>query len=85
MALVELVEESGMLQLEEALDGRMTEECLSVYNIDGSMRKTAKSTLLDLFNLDPVAERPRHQISLVDMGLMWRLATPTPIDHEERK
>ena len=85
VALVELVEGSGMLQLEEALDGRVTEECLSVYNVDGSMRKTAKSKLLDLFNLDPVAERPRHHISLVDMGLIWRLATPTPIDREERK
>ncbi|MCP3890082.1 MAG: hypothetical protein GY702_14610 [Desulfobulbaceae bacterium] len=70
VALVALVEESGMLQLEEALDGRVTEECLSVYNVDESMRKTAKSKLLDLFNLDPVAEQPRHHISLVDMGLI---------------
>ncbi len=56
VAPIELVEGSGILQLEEALDGRVTEECLSVYNVDGSMSKTAKSKLLDLFNLDPVAE-----------------------------
>ena len=85
MALVELTEGSGMLHLEEALDGRVIEECLSVYNIDGSMRKSSKSKLLGLFKLDPVGERPRYHISLVDMGLIWRLATPTPIDCEARK
>ncbi len=58
---------------------------VSVYNLDGSMHKTAKSKLLNLFNLDPVAEWPRHHICLVYMALIWWLATPTPIDHQERK
>ena len=84
-ALLELVEGSGMIQLESALEGRVTEECLSLYNVDGSMRKTAKSKLLQLFNLDPVAEKPRDYISLVDMGLIWRLATPTPDGREARR
>ena len=63
----------------------MTEECLSLYNVDGSMHKTAKSKLLELFNLDPVDEEPENFVSLVDMGLIWRLATPTPEDRETRK
>lgn len=84
-ALVDLVEGSGMIQLESALERRVTEECLSLYNVDGSMRKTVKSKLLDLFNLDPVADAPRDHVSLVDMGMIWRLATPTPEDREARK
>ncbi|MES9880814.1 MAG: hypothetical protein ABW185_08030 [Sedimenticola sp.] len=72
-------------QLESALEGRVTEEGLSLYNVDGSMRKTAKSNLLQLFNLDPVVEKPSDYVSLVDMGLIWRLATPTPEDREARK
>ena len=60
-------------------------ECLSLYNVDGSMRKTVKSKLLELFKLDPVSEKPRDYISLVDMGLIWRLATPTTEDRESRK
>ena len=49
------------------------------------MRKTAKSKLLDLFNLDPIAEKPRDHVSLVDMGLICRLAIPTPDDREAKK
>ena len=41
--------------------------------------------MLELFKLDPVSEKPRDNISLVDMGLIWRLATPTPEDRESRK
>ena len=74
-----------MIQLESALEGRVTEECLSLYNVDGSMRKTAKSKLLDLFNFVPIANKPRDHVSLVDMGLIWRLATLTPEDREARK
>ncbi|KAK5912134.1 hypothetical protein CesoFtcFv8_002035 [Champsocephalus esox] len=40
-ALVDLAEGSGLIQLESTLEGRVTEECLSLYNVDGSMRKTA--------------------------------------------
>ncbi|KAF3833219.1 hypothetical protein F7725_026884 [Dissostichus mawsoni] len=50
-----------------------------------SMRKTVKSKSLELFNLDPVIEDPRDHCSLVDMGLIWQLATPTPEDREARK
>ena len=49
------------------------------------MRKTVKSKLLELFKLDPVSEKPRDHISLVDMGLIWRLAAPTPEDRESWK
>ena len=34
-ALVDLAEKTGVLTLERALEGRVTEECLSMYNVDG--------------------------------------------------
>ena len=40
-ALLDLAQRSGILKLESALEGRVTEECLALYNVDGSMRKTA--------------------------------------------
>ena len=42
-ALVDLAEKTGVLTLERALEGRVTEECLSMYNVDGSMWKTVNS------------------------------------------
>lgn len=49
------------------------------------MCKTVKSKLLEFFNLDPITEEPKDQITLVDMGLNWRLAIPTLEDCESRK
>jgi len=56
-APVDLAEGSGMIQLESALERRVTQECLSLYNVDGSMIKTVKSKLLELFKVDPVSEK----------------------------
>ena len=67
-ALEDLVKGSCMIQLESALERRVTEECLSLYNVDGSMRKSVKSKLLELFNLDPVDEEPRDHVSLGTWG-----------------
>ena len=46
-ALVDLAEKTGVLTLERALEGRVTEECLSMYTVDGTMRKTVKSKMLE--------------------------------------
>jgi len=83
--LIDLTVGSGMVKLESVLEWRVTDECLSVYNVDGSMRKTCKSKLLYKFKLHPVPEKPQDHISLVDMGLIWRLATPTSDDREAVK
>ena len=82
MALVDLAEGAGMIKLESALEGRVIEECLSMFNIDGSIRK---SKLLQLLSMEPVTEIPLGYISVVDMGLIWRLATPTPEDREAKR
>ena len=84
VALVKLVEGHSLIQLESAPEERVTYECLSLYNVDGSMRKIAKSKLLELFNLDPLADKPQDHVSLVNMMLIWRLATATHEDQEAR-
>ena len=84
-ALVDLAEKTGVLTLERAFEEIGTEECLSMYNVDGSMRKTAKSKMLEQFNLDLITEELEDHISLVDMGMIWHLTTPTPEDREARK
>ena len=45
-----------------------------MFNADGSMRKTAKSKLLQSFSRQPVLEVPSAYISLVDMGLISSFA-----------
>ena len=67
-ALPDFADGSGAIKLESALERRVTEECLSMYNVDGSMRKASMSTLLHMFNLDPVPQMPLDHISLADMA-----------------
>ena len=63
--------------------GGLTEDGQLLYNVDGSMSITVNSELIQLFNLDCVAEKPQCHISLVDIGLVWQLANQTPEDHAE--
>ena len=84
-ALMDFAENRGMISLEMLLERRVTEECLSMYNVDGSMRKTAKSKLLQSFSRNAVTEKPYEYASLVDIGLIWRLSTPTSEDREAKK
>lgn len=52
--IVDLAEGTRMMQLESALERRLTKEHLSLYNVDGSMCKTVKRKLLGLFKQDLV-------------------------------
>ena len=58
-----------------------------ICDVDGSTRKTATSKLLGLLNSEATrpTEKLRELVSLVNMGLIWRLATPTPKEREARK
>ena len=46
------------------------------------MRKTQKSKLLETFITNPLPNYPRQYISVIDMGFLWRLATPSSDDRE---
>ena len=82
LSILNLAEENNIIDLVELFRNRITYECLSVFNSDGSMRKTQKSKALEKCNMTPIVTPPREYVALVDMGFIWRLATPTPADRE---
>ena len=81
-AVVELVEISGGFELEDVLQHRVTEECLSIYNVNGTLRKTQKSKLMEAMTLNDKPE-PVNYTAVIDMGLIWRLASPTTEDRQK--
>ena len=84
VSVIQLAEGTGALTLEN-IKYRVTEECLSIFNVDGSIRHTTKSKLLEHLSLQPVLIKPSWYCSIVNMGLIWRLATPTPDDRETKR
>ena len=79
-----LAEKNDLIALESVLDKRISEECPTMFNADGSMRKNAKSKLLQSFSRQLVLEVPSAYVSLVDIGITWRLAFPTSDDHDAK-
>ena len=85
-SIISLAECTGSLTLDQILENRVTEECLSMYYVDGSKRKTTKSKLLETLNMSNVIpELQADYSSIVDMGMIWHLAIPTPEDRESAK
>ena len=75
-----LAEKNDAISLELVLVKRISKECLTIFNIDGFMIKTAKGKLLQSFYRQPLLEVLSVYFSLVDMRLIWRLASPTSDD-----
>ena len=71
-----------MIDLVDLLSNRITYECLSVFKSDGSMRRNQKSKALEKCNMTPMVTPPREYVSVVDMGYIRRLSTPSPADRE---
>lgn len=53
-AVISLVEESQLVNLPELLQHRVVEECVSLFNSNGTFRKVQKSKLLQKLSLQPV-------------------------------
>ena len=73
-SVVNLVDVSGLL-LPELMKHRVSEECLTLFNANGTFRKTQKSKLIQKLALQPLDVN--SYVALVDMGIMWHLASPT--------
>ena len=58
----------------------LTEECLTLFNVNGTFRKTQKSKLLQKLTQQPLDVQ--SYAALVDMGMIWWLASPTAEDRE---
>ena len=70
------------IHLVQIMGYRITEECLSLFNTNGTMVKVHKSKLVEKLNLIPFQTVDSY-IALIDMGFIWRLATPSPEDREK--
>jgi len=77
--VINLVEDSQLVNLSELLEHRVIDECLALFNCNGTYRKTQKSKLIQKLFLQPVS----LQESYTDMGMIWRMATPSPEDCQE--
>lgn len=67
VSLVNFSEKSGLVDLQRLFSGRVTEEHLAIFKVDGSLEKTAKRKLLQLFF------QRRHQLSKISavVLLLW--------------
>ena len=65
------------------MEHRVTEECLTLFNMNGSLVKTQKSKMKECLSFESLPyEKLNSYIVLVDMGFIWRLCTPAKEDRE---
>ena len=69
------------LDLCQIMENRITDECLSIFNADGTLRKVQKSKLIDRLHFEPT--KLEKYIGIVDMGMIWRIATPKSDEQEK--
>ena len=72
------------VSLVSVMEYRVTEECLSLFNTNGTMVKVQKSKLIEQLCFTPLPyDKLTNSISLIDMGFIWRLSTPSSEDREK--
>ena len=83
-AMVKIISlaETATVDLEEMMRYRLTEICLPLFNINGQMRKAVKSNFINSFEIHETTLEGVSYISIVDMGFIWRLATPSIANRE---
>ena len=82
--VINSVEKNDVIALALVLVKIISEECLTMFNANGSIRKTAKSKLFQPFSRQPLFEVTSAYFNLVDMGLILRRASPTSDDHDAK-
>ena len=81
-SIIRQAEVSDGIKMEDVLHHRVSDECLAIFNANGSMRKNQKSKLQEKLTMTSIPE-PNVYTSIIDMGLIWRLTTPTLEDREK--
>jgi hypothetical protein len=80
-AVIDLVEVSQLVDLPALLEHRVVDECVALFNSNGTYRKTQKSQLIQKLTLQSV-DLQEPYIALIDMGMIWRIATPSAEDRQ---
>ena len=83
-AMVKIISlaETATVDLEELMRYRLTKICLPLFNINGQMRKAVKSNFINSFEIHKTTLEGVSYISIVEMGFIWRLATPSIANRE---
>lgn len=81
--MIDLVEVSKLVHLPELLEHRVVEECVAMFNSNGTYRKTQKSKLIRKLHLQSI-DLQESYIALIDMGMVWRMATPSAEDRQKQ-
>ena len=68
-AVIDLVEVSQLVNLPELLEHRIVEECVALFNSNGTYRKTQKSKLIQKLSLQSV-DLQEPYTALIDMGMI---------------
>ena len=81
-AMINLVQAAQMsaLDLQSVMEYRLTEVPLSLFHLNGTMKKVQKSKF-DCFSFNVPHEVGNH-VSVIDMGLLWRISLPSKEDRE---
>ena len=65
------------------MEHRVTKECLTLFNMNGSLVKTQKSKMKECLSFKPMLyDKLNFYIVLLDMGFKWRLCTSAKEDRE---
>ena len=80
VATLDLIMKDNQELLRKVFEYRITENCLSIFNSNGSTRKCQKSKIVQEMEFKSLS-LPTY-ITIVDMGLIWRLSTPSTADRE---
>ena len=82
-AMINLVQaaQRSALDLQSVMEYRLTEVPLSSFHLNGTMKKAQKSKLLGCFSFNVPHEVGNH-VSIIDMGLLWRISLPSKEDRE---
>ena len=83
IGILDMVEKEYPDIMPEILQHRISEECLAVFNPNGSIRKCQKSKLVDVFQLIDFNEK--YSTAIFDMSYYWRLAMPTSEEYDKGK
>lgn len=75
-SVINLVERSEAIDLNDLLEHCVVEECTSIFNSNKTYRKINKSQLIQCLKFDAVHVREPYT-ALVDMGMVWRMAIPS--------
>ena len=79
--MINLVEVSQLVDLPQLLEYRVVEECIALFNSNRTYRETQKSKLIQKLSLQYV-DLQEPYVALVDMGMIWSMATPTAEDRQ---